>query len=349
MQILKKASLKNYSSFHTGGEAETLVICENALELKEAVVSNGENNLSVLGFGTNVLISDDGLEGTSIVCRGGGIEVMETALIAEAGVWWDDLVSVAQEQMLWGIELMSGIPSSIGGAVMGNIAAYGQQISDTLLWVEIIDTVSHEINKIPASELEYGYRYCSLKSRPNTIILRAAFELSKTSTQTLEYGSALRVADEFGYDLETLDGRRKIITEARRRAGSLYDPVANTNSYTAGSFFKNPVVPIEVARKVIAFDETGKPAEVLLRQNQIHGGDDHRVSAAHVLLAAGFSRGQAWGQVRLHPEHILKIENIGEATSQEIYDVAQNIIATVKTKLGVVLEPEVQFLGNFKK
>ena len=87
--------------------------------------------------------------------------------------------------------------------------------------------------------------------------------------------------------------------------------------------------------------------EDLLRQNIIHGGDKSRVSAAHVLLAAGFARGQTWGNVRLHPDHILKIENIGNASAQEIYDVVQNIISTVQQKLGITLEPEVRFLGDF--
>lgn len=347
MQVQKNISLKNYSSFHTGGSAEALIVCEATTDIAQVITGYNGSELHILGYGTNVLISDAGLNGATVVIRGGEIVTEKNVFIADAGVWWDDLVLQAEENQLWGMELMCGIPSSIGGAIMGNIAAYGQQVSDTLLWVEIVNTKTHEIQKLQASDLRYDYRYCSLKDMPNILIIRAAFKLSKTQTKKLEYGSALRVAEEFGYNLNTLDGRRKIITEARRRAGSLYDPLAKTNSFTAGSFFKNPVVPIETAKKVIAFDETGKSAEVLLKQNQIHGGSDHRVSAAHVLLAAGFSRGQTWGQVRLHPEHILKIENIGHATSQEIYDVAQTIIHTVKSKLNITLEPEVQFLGDF--
>lgn len=347
MQKLTNASLKNYTSFHSGGTAEVLYICESSNEIKKVIEESPHTNLTILGYGTNVLISDHGLKGVTILTRGGKLECIGDELISDAGVWWDDLVALAEENQLWGVELMNSIPSSIGGAVMGNIAAYGQQISDTLLWVEVMNYETHEITQIAASSLIYGYRYCSVSEMDRVVILRAAFRLNTQATKKLEYGSALRVAEEFGYDPEAIKDRRKIIIEARRRAGSLYDPAANKNSYTAGSFFKNPVVSLETAKKVITFDETGKSPEVLLKQNQIHGGSDHRVSAAHVLLAAGFTRGQTWGNVRLHPEHILKIENTGHATSQEIYEVAHNIMETVNSSLGIELEPEVRFLGIF--
>jgi UDP-N-acetylmuramate dehydrogenase len=117
--------------------------------------------------------------------------------------------------------------------------------------------------------------------------------------------------------------------------------------HTAGSFFRNPMVDTETAEKLMAHDETGKSAELLKQMNQVHGGDQKRVSASHVLLAAGFERGQAWGPVRLHPDHILKIENTGGATAQQIHDVAQEIVRTVKEKLNVDIQPEVRFLGVF--
>ncbi|MBP9738872.1 FAD-binding protein [Candidatus Saccharibacteria bacterium] len=343
----KNVLLSEYSSFHCGGAAEALITCESSEDICVAVRDNANQSIHCLGFGTNVLISEQGLPGITLVCRGGTITHEENVLIAEAGVWWDDLVTTSIEAGLWGLELTSGIPSSIGGGVMGNIAAYGQQVSDTLEWIEVIATGSQIVTRIPASELKFGYRHNSLKDQTDLIIIRAGFKLSSIPTQQLEYGSALRIAEDLNLSTKTLTDRRTIILEARKRAGSLYDPTQKSNSYTAGSFFKNPVVPIEVAKKVITFDETKKSAEVLLKQNQIHGGSDHRVSAAHVLLAAGFTRGQTWGNVRLHPEHILKIENIGSASAQEIYDVAQIIISTVKEKLNITLEPEVQFLGDF--
>jgi len=181
------------------------------------------------------------------------------------------------------------------------------------------------------------------------VILRAAFALKPTPTQDLVYRSALDVAEERNHDIHTLDGRRQAILETRRRAGSLWDYRGpETQMHTAGSFFRNPLVSTETAEQLMAYDETGKSLELLKKMHQVHGGNQKRVSAAHVLLAAGFQRGQAWGPVRLHPDHILKIENTGGATAQAIYDVAQEIIATVKSKLDIDLTPEVRFLGEFK-
>ena len=344
---MTNVSLKDYSSFHCGGEAETLIECEANDEILNSVADANNGEITILGYGTNVLISDEGLPGTTIITKGGKYSFDDNLLIADAGVWWDDIVKKSIENRLWGIELMSGIPSSIGGAVVGNIAAYGQQIADTLEWVEVFAIDSQKIIRIPSSDLEFSYRYCSLSDKSNLVILRAAFKLSTKPLKPLEYGSALRIAEELKLGTESLGDRRSIILEARKRAGSLYNPNGDQNHYTAGSFFKNPEVPLELAKKVIKFDETGKSAEMLLKQNKVHGGSDHRVSAAHVLLAAGFKRGQTWGNVRLHPDHILKIENTGGASSKDIYDVVQTIIKTVEEQLSIKLEPEVKFLGTF--
>lgn len=347
MLIQKQIPLKTYSSFHCGGNAESLVKCTTYNELKTIVAQADISPVTVLGFGTNVLISDHGLPGLTIISRGGTADIDDSIVIADAGMWWDDLVQRTITENLWGLELMSGIPSSVGGAVVGNIAAYGQQISDTLAWVEILDSKTKQIQRVNAKDYSYSYRYNSLADRKDIVVLRAAFRLRTKPVTRLEYGSAIRVAEELGLDTEELSDRREIIMEARKRAGSLYDPNRARNTYTAGSFFKNPVVPANIAKEVIKFDETGKTPEQLLKMNQVHGGSNYRVSAAHVLLAAGFERGQTWGNVRLHPDHILKVENTGKASAQEIYNVGQLLIQTVQNKLDVTLEPEVKFLGDF--
>ncbi len=195
--------------------------------------------------------------------------------------------------------------------------------------------------------MDLAYRTSKLANNDNTlIIVRARFSLGSSATTELKYESALKVARERELDPGQLESRRKIIMEARHRAGSLLEP--GTTAKTAGSFFKNPLVTPEQAEHVMNFEEYGVEKGAIKNQNVIHGGDAQRVSGAHVVLAAGFHRGQSWGDVRIHPDHALKLENTGNATSQEIYDVAQEIIAAAKTKLGITLEPEVRFLGEFK-
>ncbi len=342
--------LAPYTSLAVGGPAERLYICETTDDLQNTLENVTEGPVWILGYGANVLVSDAGLPGTTILTRNASVRLEDSTVIADAGAWWDDVVQFAIGQNLWGLELMSAIPGGVGAAVVGNIAAYGQAVADTLAWVEVYDRTTRQVQRMTPDELGFQYRFSAFQtSLKDLTILRAAFTLQDSAAKDVTYQSALDVATEFSYDLATLDGRRSTILETRNRAGSLWDYRQTVNqTHTAVSFFRNPMTDQATAEKLIAYDETGKSAELIKKMNQVHGGDSLRVSASHVLLAAGFQRGQAWGPVRLHPEHILKIENTGGATAQNIYDVANEIVQTVQEKLGVDLVPEVRFLGEFE-
>ncbi len=336
------------TSFKTGGSADTAIMLDDISQFDAALESASGAPFWFLGFGSNSLISDQGLRGTTFIMRTGVIRQEGDLVVADAGVWWDELVQYAIEKNLWGLECMSAIPGGVGAAVVGNIAAYGQAVSDTLEWVELCDSETGACRKATASELGLQYRKSELlQLNRSLIVLRAAFNLTRVPAKDIEYESALVIAREHNYDLSTLQGRRDTIIGARDAAGSLWDYRDDAAARTAGSFFRNPLVDAETAERIMSYDETGKSLELLKKMNQVHGGTSSRVSAAHVMLAAGFERGQTWGDVRLHPQHVLKIENAGNATSQEIYAVAQEIIQTVKTKLGVDLDPEIRFLGDF--
>lgn len=350
MQPATNVSLARLTSLAAGGSAEKLYTVTSTDELTTLLSQLGEEPVWLLGYGANALVSDAGLPGSTLLIRSQDLQLSDGLLVADAGVWWDDLVQFAIAHNLWGLELMSAIPGGVGAAVVGNIAAYGQAVSDTLAWVEVYDLRTQEIIRIEADQLNPGYRYSRFQSDEfgPYVIIRAAFQLSPTSITPLVYQSALDIALELQADTETLAGRRQTILETRRRAGSLWDyHTPESQMHTAGSFFRNPMVDEATAERVMSFDETGKSVELLKKMNLVHGGTQKRVSAAHVLLAAGFHRGQAWGPVRLHPDHILKIENTGGATAQQIYDVAMEIVSTVKTILDIDLIPEVRFLGKF--
>lgn len=346
MKTLLNEPLAPYTSLRVGGPAEKLVIVETRDDVVTAL-SETDGRSWLLGFGCNILVSDKGLPGTTILWRGGKISVDENHIVADAGVWWDDVVQTSIQHNLWGLELLSQIPSSTGGAVFGNIAAYGGQVSDTLSWIEVYDKRTREIRRHTATDFEFSYRKSSLQTEPDLILLRAGFDLKTTPVQELKYESALAIAREKNLQPVNLNERREIIIETRRRAGSLYDPHDPTPERTAGSFFKNPMVSFEQAKELAKFDETGKTLERILEQSTIHGGSVQRASAAHILLAAGFRRGQRWQHVILHPSHVLKVATLPGATAQEVYDVVEKIRQTVKEKLGIELEPEVRFLGEF--
>lgn len=348
MKLQHNIPLAGYTSLHAGGSAQALIATEEGDELKE-IIASAEKPIWVLGYGTNTLISDRGLPGTVIFNQTGRIEISEGGQIrADSGANWDDLIQKAIESNLWGLEFTSGIPGGVGAAIVGNIAAYGHKISDRFIKATFLNTSDGSVFEWENSKLGFSYRSSDLQKpeNRNLVILDAAFQLSPEPTGELEYESALKSASELNVPPDSLANRRKVIIETRRKAGSLLaNPAAGP--YTAGSFFKNPLVGEDQIQNIIAHEETGINREQLLRQNVVHSGNKSRVSAAHVLLAAGFKQGQTWGNVRLHPNHILKVENIGSASAQEIYDVVHHIIATVHQRLNIQLEPEVRFLGEF--
>lgn len=342
------APLAPLTSLKCGGTAELLYTPQTAQDVIDILsATTPDEPLWMLGYGSNCLISDEGLPGKTILWRGGEIFQDGSLLIVDAGVWWDEFVQYAIKQNLWGLELMSEIPSSVGGAIFGNIAAYGQQVSDTLLWVEVFNRQTGATERIERHAIEFAYRESSLQTSPHLIIIQAAFQLSETRLHTLRYESALRVAQELNCNIDNLEQVRRAIIETRARAGSLYNPNNPQAERTAGSFFKNPLVTPEQAVMLAGYDETGKTLERVQAQSQIHGGSAHRASAAHVLLAAGYSRGYSWGAVKLHDKHVLKLETLPGATAQDVYRAATEIITTVHDKLNITLTPEVRFLGKF--
>ena len=352
MHIQENVELKNYSSLRAGGRAERLINTESHDDLA-AIISEyrPQGPVWVLGDGTNCLISDKGLPGTVILNHTGDIQKLSsTKFKVGSGVSWDEFIKSLIAEDLWGLEFTSGIPGGVGAAVVGNIAAYGHKVADCFVEATILDAVDGSVETWDKAQLNFDYRSSALQLPENKdkIVLDATFELSQNPTSELEYASALKIAEELNLAPDTLVNRRQIIIETRRRADALFDKDNKHGPWTAGSFFRNPLVDQAQVDAIIAHEEqAGKTKEQILLQNQVHGQDKARVSAAHVLLAAGFARGQTWGQVRLDPEHILKVENMGSASAQEIYNVVQEIVRTVKDKLGIDLVPEVRFLGEF--
>ncbi len=350
MFIHENAPLAEYTSLHAGGNGQTVIHTEPADNLQEIVIGAAQKGpIWVLGYGANVLISDQGLSGTVIFNQIEKIEqVGDMKIRVSSGANWDNFVQYLIAHNLWGLEFTSGIPGGVGAALAGNIAAYGHKVADCLVEATMLNSRDGSITTWQNSDFKFDYRTSILQSDAykDWVVLDAVFELSLQPTGELEYESALAAANQLGLKPDSLENRRKIIMETRRKAGSLLGDTS-VGPWTAGSFFKNPLVNESQIQAIISHEERPISRDQLIRQNQIHGQDKARVSAAHVLLAAGFSRGQTWGQVRLHPDHILKIENIGTASATEIYNVVQEILRTVKDKLGIELEPEVRILGEF--
>jgi len=348
-RIQNAIDLAPYTSFKVGGPAEHFADIASTDQLIDILHNTDITPVWLIGYGSNTLISDEGLPGLTLHITGGDIQVQEHMIIADAGVWWDDVVQAAIAHNLWGIELMSEIPGSVGAAAYINIAAYGQSIGPRIEWVDVWDPRQSTVKRINRADLKWDYKRSQFQteSYADVIILRVCIALDHSRSDELTYQKAVDVADELGLDTHSLADRRKIITEARHRAGSIWSASNDKHARTVGSFFRNPVVTAEQRDAIIQHDESRVSAEQIKRMNTTHGGNEQRVSAAHVMLAAGFERGQTWGKVKLNDKNLLKIEALPGATAQEIYDVVQEIIRTCKERLNVTLIPEARILGTF--
>ena len=187
MNIEKNVPLAPYTTFGIGGPALFLICVKNVEELKEALSFAAQKQLRVLvlGGGSNVVIEDSGFDGLVIKIEIKGIEIEQSAggavVTAGAGESWDALVERTAQEGLWGMENLSGIPGTVGGAVAGNIGAYGQALSQTVAWVDALDVHTKEIKRFTNTECMFGYResFFSIHSGSYSI-LRAAFTLTKT-------------------------------------------------------------------------------------------------------------------------------------------------------------------------
>ena len=362
--------LSRLTTLRTGGEPARLVDAHSADELVAAlreVWADGEPWL-VLGGGSNIFVGDEPFDGTVIRVRSTGIEELPGShdaavrLRVQAGHDWDALVAETVERGFAGIEAMSGIPGTVGAAPVQNIGAYGQEIVQTLVEVELIDEASGEVSVVPASDLGLGFRTSVLKQHygstpPRTaVILSVTLELARIGDGERPIaGEQLRSA--LGLDAaDTVSLRwiRDHVLATRSRKGMVLD-AEDPDTWSAGSFFQNAIVSEAFARtlpaacpkwplspeldpvRVIplaAFDGILPPPPV--EQREV------KVSAAWLIENAGLSRGFRFPRSRagLSTKHTLALTNRGEATAAEIAELARFVQSRVASEFGLVLQPE---------
>lgn len=232
-----------------------------------------------LGGGSNLLVADEGFDGTVIRVATRGIEVLPSGrsrsdegayggpaddtvrLRVQAGETWDDLVAWTVEHGYSGIEALSGIPGSVGAAPVQNIGAYGQELASTLVAIEFLDEGAAAPRRMTAAELELGYRTSVLKQGLAGIVVTVELELHDTAAERAVLGEALGQPIAYGQladalhvqqgDRVAIGAVRDSVLALRASKGMVLDP-ADADSVSAGSFFTNPIVGEHVARTLPA-------------------------------------------------------------------------------------------------
>jgi UDP-N-acetylmuramate dehydrogenase len=317
--------LAPHTTFGIGGPARYFVRVRTTEELHAALAFAQAKELGVfiMGGGSNVLVSDKGFGGLAIKIELTGIERDGDALIAGGGDTWDELVLHAVEEHLWGIENLAGIPGTVGGAVAGSIGAYGQSLSQTLAWAETLELSTGEIKKISNAECRFGYRE-SLFSRGGFVIVRAAFALSRSGAPATSYVPELA-------GLSLTEVRRRIL---EIRAAKFPDLAQEG---TAGSFFKNPLLPPAEAAALKA----RYPAMPLYPMPESTG---LKIPLAWILDKALGLKGYRVGGARLYEHQPLVIVARPRTPARDVESLARFVEEKIKKEIGIDIEREVKVI-----
>lgn len=261
---------------------------------------------------------------------------------------FDSLVAALCESGVPGIELLSGIPGTVGAAIVQNIAAYGQQLSNRVLSVRVYDIQSGTIRTIDPAVLNFSYRSSSLKTvdgyTPPMIILDAVFQfVRESSPDDIEYEDLRRRHTECGRSPDDLLARRATVLEVRQQKGMVVDQHNWVPS--AGSFFISPAVPKNTALHLATLVRGAKFAESFFSWYK-PDANVTRFPAALLMRAAGFLNGDRWGPVGLSPYHVLAICTYAGASGSDVMALASLVQAGVRDRFKITLQPEVRLLGS---
>ena len=351
--------LATRTTLRVGGRAEHLVPVGRRDELVAALVAAGArgDGLFVLGSGSNLVVSDAGVPGTVVHVVGGriGRRIGNGAveLTVDAGVAWDELVETSVELGVGGIELLSGIPGTVGAAPVQNIAAYGQQVCDVIESVGTFDTATATLAEQPPEECGFGYRTSRFKADwlDRMVITHVRLRLPLAGAQPPKpstYGDVVRHFESNGGDPTDLADRRRAVLAVRTAKSMVLDD-SDPMSRSAGSFFMNPEVPAALADDLIErFSARGLDVQYLEGQRAARPeAVTRRVPAALVLRASGFRPGDRWGPVQLSDKHVLAIVTHEGATADDVWQLSHFVRNRVLDETGVELHPEPRFVGEF--
>jgi len=340
MTVLENEPLSRHTTLRVGGPARFWTEVRTLAELRAALAFAQTRALpvAVLGQGANVLVSDAGFDGLVVKMATCGVQVLDqtgsrAVVVAEAGQEWDRLVAWAVEQGLGGLENLSAIPGSVGGAVVGNIGAYGVELGQRLLWVEALDRRTGAVRLLPKSACQLGYRHSLFKTPEGRayIVLRAAFELRTDAAPQLTYADLQEYFGARGAPSPTLAQVRQAILAIRRQ--KLPDV---TQMGTAGSFFKNPIVP-RTRYEALAERYPGLPGYEV-------GPDQVKVPLGWILDKVCHLKGVRRDAVGTYPHQALVVVNYG-ATARQIEAFAAELAAAIRAATGLEPEWEVERLG----
>lgn len=364
VRLLANEPLSAHTTLRLGGTpraylraetTEAVVECVRALDAAgvPVLVLGGGSNLVVADGSVGEPGDDGGLGFVVVAVRCAAIDISPGGVVrAEAGVTWDELVARTVEAGMGGLECLSGIPGSVGATPVQNVGAYGVEVAQVLRRVRVLDRVSGEDAWLEPSELGLAYRTSKLKGNDSGVVLEVEFTLRPDGlSEPIAYRElAARLGAEQGERVPAAKAR-EVVLELRGGKGMVLD-AEDHDTWSAGSFFTNPVVPAaefgavrakvakalgdEAAEKMPAFDVMGGGS-----------GSGVKLSAGWLIERAGFAKGHPGeaAPMRLSTKHTLALTNRGSARTKDLIALAREVRAGVEDAFGVTLHPEPVWVG----
>jgi len=338
LQIQENVSLKNFNTFGIDVFAKYFVEISHADELRELFSDPQwlQNERLVLGGGSNMLFKKD-FDGLVIRMNIRGIDHRishnEVVVVAGAGEVWNDLVNYCVAHEYAGLENLSLIPGSVGASPIQNIGAYGVELQDVFLTCNAFEIASGTFKTFTKEDCRFGYRDSVFKAeiKGQYIIVSVKFHLSLLPDTKLHYGAIKDELAKRQITSPTIKDVSEVVSYIR--VSKLPDPSTIGN---AGSFFKNPVIPIDEFKAIQSYFP-----EIV---NYPAGDGEIKLAAGWMIEQCGW-KGKVVGNTGTWKNQALVLVNHGGATGEEVYSLSSQIIDSVYSKFGVTLEREVNIIG----
>lgn len=335
LEIKKDFNLKNYNTFGITVFADFFVEIHSISDLlalfkhqifksnKHFILGGGSNLL--LTKNVNALVIHNKIKGISFE-KGDAYNVY---IKCGAGEIWHDFVMYCVDNQLAGIENMSLIPGTVGAAPIQNIGAYGVELKDTFWQLEAISLIDGEIKIFNRDECKFGYRESVFKNenKGKYFITSVTFRMNKTPNLNVSYGAISDILKKYNIEKPSIKNISDAVIEIRK--SKLPDPAKLGNS---GSFFKNPEIENEIATKLKSQFPT-LPVYTFTETTS-------KLAAGWLIEQCGW-KGKIVGNTGSHKDQALVLVNYGNATGQEIWDLAIEIQKSVFEKFNVLIQPEV--------
>ncbi len=331
--------LADLTTLRVGGPAADFVEASTEAELIEAVSSADAAGIPVLvlGGGSNLVVSDAGFGGRVVAVRTSGVAADADAcggavVRVAAGEPWDALVERAVADGWIGIEALSGIPGLVGATPIQNVGAYGQEVAATIASVRCWDRDARAVRTLFARDLRFGYRTSALKQQAGRwVVLEVVFQfrLGDLGTPVAYAELAERLGVAVGERAPT-SAVRDAVLALRRSKGMVLD-AEDHDTWSAGSFFTNPIVAATAV-------PSGAPA-----WEQPDG--TVKTSAAWLIEHAGFGKGYGTDRAALSGKHTLALTNRGGASADDLLALAREVRDGVASRFGITLVNEPVLVG----